>query len=1208
MFWEVFSFELQYRKARTATYVYTGLAFVLPFLTVLSPVLKTAGAEGQTNANAPFVITGLTVLFSFYFTIITSAVMGVVIIRDFEQNTEAILFSTPLKKFDYLMGRFGGSMAVLVLIHFAAVLGLMSAFALGKVVPWEVAWKSKEILPFSSWHYLQPFLLFTLPNILNIGALFFMSGALGRSSIVIYTQGIVLVVLYAIGMTFLRNLETQDLAAVIDPFGVQTFRAYTKYWTPTDQNTTMVALEGVVLYNRLLWTGVGLAALLITYFGFSFNRVRNTRATKKPIASPPIPVFPVPASGTGSPVFNGSTYLQQLGTLSALYFRLTWREVPFLAIVASGVLLLVVNAMKVNSIYGTGSYLTTSAMLTMLNSSFGLFFVIIITFYAGELVWRERSVRFNLIMDTMPIPSVIGLLGKLISLLLVVTSLLLILIVFGVITQALHGYYTFELPVYLGTMFTQTFLSLASYAALAMFVQVMMNNKFLGFVTCIVFLIVNSALGQVGLEHELWRFGSGSLGVFSDMNAYGHFILPFAWLKIYWTAFSLLLLAVAVVFVLRGSDSALRLRWRSGKRRMTRPLVLITLAMGCVFLFSGFFIYYNTTVINEFEPTHDHRSMLASYEKTIKPYESVVQPKITDMNIAVDLYPEDRDFSASGYYYLKNTSAGPITEVHIQQPLDVHLTVRRLEFENGAVLKKNFETFRYSIFQLKETLQPGDSIKMSFSIAYLTEGFEESRATSRIVYNGTFFTNAYFPSLGYNNAFELIERDYRLKHGLREKSGLPSHDDPASRETNIFGDDADRIRFEMVISTSADQIAIAPGDLLKEWSEGNRRFFHYRMTSPMSNFYSVVSARYAVKRDRWKDVNLEIYYHPGHEYNLSRMMAGMKDGLDYYTRNFGPFQHRQIRIIEFPRYALFAQSFANTIPLSEGAGFVLKINNPARDLDMPYYITVRELAKQWWGHQVMEANVKGGPMLSDGLSQYSVLMVMQKNHPQEMMERYLKYELSNYLTGRAAEKGMEQPLRAVERQAYIHSNKASLVFYALQDYIGEEALNAAIRSYRKDWVFHAAPYPAFADLIGHIRKVTPDSLQYLIHDLFETVTMFENRAEGVLYEQTVDGNFEVTINVVSQKFRVDSTGRDEAIPLDDWIDIGIYTESVDGKEKLTYLLKHHITQRDNTFTLILGAKPTRAGIDPLHKLIDKHAADNTLLARQLIEIGNLPVH
>jgi ABC-2 type transport system permease protein len=410
---------------------------------------------------------------------------------------------------------------------------------------------------------------------------------------------------------------------------------------------------------------------------------------------------------------------------------------------------------------------------------------------------------------------------------------------------------------------------------------------------------------------------------------------------------------------------------------------------------------------------------------------------------------------------------------------------------------------------------------------------------------------------------------------------------------SLFGDDADHINFNMQISTDKGQTAIAPGYLVKQWEEGDRVYFHYNMDAPMCNFFSMISANYLVKKDKWNDISLEIYYHPGHEYNLDHMMEGMKDALAYYEKHFSPYQYRQVRIMEFPRYATFAQSFANTIPFSEGIGFIAKIDDPDKDIDFTYYVTAHEVAHQWWGHQVMEAGVKGNAMLSESMSQYSALMVLKNKFTPEIIERYLKYELDRYLQGRAGERKKEQPLEFVEGQGYIHYQKASLIFFALQDYIGEDSVNAAFHRFNEKWRFKDAPYPTSADLLTEIRKVTPDSLQYLIHDMFETITLFENKTETAEFEEKSDNEFEVTLKVTAEKLRADSTGLETPIPINDWIDIGVYGKNVAGKDSLIYLKKHKITQKENEFKIMVKSKPRKSGIDPLHKLIDRHSNDNT---------------
>jgi aminopeptidase N len=482
---------------------------------------------------------------------------------------------------------------------------------------------------------------------------------------------------------------------------------------------------------------------------------------------------------------------------------------------------------------------------------------------------------------------------------------------------------------------------------------------------------------------------------------------------------------------------------------------------------------------------------------------------------------------------------------------------------------------------------------MDFKLSFSTQGFQQGGSNTNVVFNGTFFNNTYFPGLGYNESFELGDDDDRKKQKLKEKERMLERNDPRGLSMSLFGDDADHIRFEMVIGTEADQIAIAPGYLQKEWSNNGRKYFHYKMDAPMCNFYSVVSARYAVKRDKWNDVNLEIYYHPGHEYNLDRMMEGMKDALEHYSITFNAFQFRQMRIMEFPRYATFAQSFANTVPFSEGIGFILKMDDPDKDLDMTYYVTAHEVAHQWWGHQVIEAGVKGNAMLSESMSQYSALMLMKKEFTPEIIERYLKYELDRYLMGRATERKKEQPLQFVEGQGYIHYNKASLIFFALQDYITEDSVNVAFRRFNKEWRFKDAPYPTSEDLLKHIRNVTPDSLKYLITDMFETITLFENKTDSATFKEVAKDKFEVTISVSSEKVRADSTGLETPIAINDWIDIGVYGKNKAGKDSLMYLKKYKITKKENTFKVVVGSKPRKAGIDPLHKLIDRHSDDNS---------------
>jgi ABC-2 type transport system permease protein len=490
---------------------------------------------------------------------------------------------------------------------------------------------------------------------------------------------------------------------------------------------------------------------------------------------------------------------------------------------------------------------------------------------------------------------------------------------------------------------------------------------------------------------------------------------------------------------------------------------------------------------------------------------------------------------------------------------------------------------------------------------------------SPVVSNGTFINNfQVFPSLGYSGGRELVDDQTRKKYGLPKNDLRPHPSDSTALGDTYISKDADWIDFEATVSTSEDQIAIAPGYLIKEWKEDGRKYFHYKMDSKILNFYAFNSARYEVKKEKWNNISLEIYYHKGHTYNLDRMMKGMKAALAYNADNFSPYQHRQARIIEFPRTGgSFAQSFPNTIPFSEGVGFIADVDDSdTGGVDYPFAITVHEVAHQWWAHQVIGADVLGATMLSESLSEYVALKVLEHEHGKNKMRKFLKKALDDYLLQRTLERKRENALMYNDGQGYIRYQKGSLVFYALSDYIGEKNLNNALKKYVEKVQFQEPPYTTSIDMVNYIKEATPDSLQYVIKDMFETITLYRNRIVDASYKELENGKYQVDIEFNVSKYRNDDKGRryygeqkgdtisyktDKmrksilSVKLNDYVDLGIFTEEeVDGKKKEVqlYFKKYHVTQINNKVSIIVDKKPTEVGIDPYNKLIDTQSDDN----------------
>ena len=487
---------------------------------------------------------------------------------------------------------------------------------------------------------------------------------------------------------------------------------------------------------------------------------------------------------------------------------------------------------------------------------------------------------------------------------------------------------------------------------------------------------------------------------------------------------------------------------------------------------AGGTLFYNTNVLNPYQPSKATRKKQAAYERQYRALKDLQQPRLIAAQVRADLEPERGAFTASGTFTYVNKTAGPIDSVIITTS---HPKIRldTLAWDRSATLVHNDSAMGIRILRFDPVLAPGDTARLRYRGRWEQRGFRNNGPETVVVENGTFVNSEYYPVLGYQDGSEITSEEDRKKEKLPPRERMPSIDDESARANTYLNSGADWIDFEATVSTAPDQIAIAPGYLQREYQENGRRVFEYKMDRPIHNFFSFLSARYEVARDTFQGINLEIYYQKGHEFNLDRMMESMKASLAYNGANFSPYQYRQVRILEFPRYATFAQAFPNTVPYSEAIGFILRASDEDDDLDMPFFVTAHEVGHQWWAHQVIGANMQGSTVFSEGLAEYSALTAMEKRYGPANSQKFLAYELDRYLTGRTAETKREMPLMLVENQPYIHYNKGSLALYALRDYIGEDSMNAALSRFVRDKAFQMPPTPRRANSWGTSRKPLP---------------------------------------------------------------------------------------------------------------------------------------
>ena len=1189
-------FEVKNRLKRLSSAIYFFIFFAFAFFIMLGMggSIKgfnvSLGMADKVYLNSPFVLHSCIYLIGgFIGILIIAPLFGQSVYKDFHCGMNPILFSCPVKRQDYLWGRFLGAMISCLVIFSGIAPGLW----LASLSPWvqkELFMENKLI------HYLLPYLTIVIPNILMFGSLFFALVCKFKKMAPVYVSSIILFIGYLVAESFQQDIDSKLLASLLDPFGGSAIHYLTEYWSLAEKNTKLIIWSHFYFYNRLIWLFIGVAPFIYTLFRFRYSlssRMRRRKSKKKEKAQFSREIFSQTTLSLPSLKFGFLSQIKRLVHLSFFEFLQTFKNVYFLVIYLFGI-----SWLFIVSSYDGGAVKTlpvTYSVLELSNINFHLFILILITYYSGELIWRERDLKFHLISDTLPRSNGISLLSKMICLGLLQVVFSVSLLICGILIQSFKGYFHFEIDLYLKHLFGIQFISYFLISLLALFVHTAVNNKYLGHFILILYYIGTVFLPQLGFEHHLYLYGTTPPIIYSDMNGYGPYLKGFLWFSLYWSLFAAILALLTYLLWPRSLALTQKLRFLELKRRLTRPVLVLFLLFCSATVSVGGFIYYNTNILNEYITDKEKNQRRYLYESKYKKFEKLPQPAPYKVDVEVDIFPYKREMKARGQLLFKNKKSTSIQTLLVHYP---SLFVQELSMEWSqptSLLEKN-DVFSFSIYKLEKPLKPSEELSLKFQIAIAHPGFTNKSPHGKIVSNGAFFHGTtYFPTLGYNSSKELPGDKIRRKYGLRPKPRIPKINDMEARKHNFFK--SALIDFSATLSTSKDQIAVAPGYLQREWIDNDRRYFHYKMDHPIWDFYAFISGRYAVKRDKWKDVDIEIYHHPTHTRNLDRMIRAVKKGLEYFSREFSPYQHKQFRIIEYSRPRTFAQSFPNTIPYSESLGFIFDVKDKKeKSIDIPFYVTAHELAHQWWGHQVTGANVQGSEMLSESVSQYSALMVMEKEYDLHKMKRFLKYELNKYLQGRGSENKSEQPLMLVEpEQGYIAYRKGSLIMYALKDYAGEKLLNRALREYIKKTAWQEAPFTTTEEFVRILKKNLPTTLHTLIDDFFKYITLYDNRALTASAKKISGSKYKVHLKTLSKKLRSDGLGKETEMPMKELVDIGVRNKKGD----FIYLKKYPVNPTGEYEIEVDGknGKPYKAGIDPLNKLIDRVPNDNELLVK-----------
>jgi ABC-2 type transport system permease protein len=293
------------------------------------------------------------------------------------------------------------------------------------------------------------------------------------------------------------------------------------------------------------------------------------------------------------------------------------------------------------------------------------------------------------------------------------------------------------------------------------------------------------------------------------------------------------------------------------------------------------------------------------------------------------------------------------------------------------------DTSDFRLYTLLKPLTPGDSVVLEVRSVLSHQGFENGLYAANMLNNGTAL-NGGLPGLGYDDDDEVSSPYVRQKAGLPPK--VPeevAQDDPVGRNQLKAGAKAHLYRMDVTVSVPGDQTAVTQGDLVGQWKENGRNYFHYVADRPgMYPPFVILAARYADKRDSVMldhPVTLDIYYNPDQGYNLDHYMNAYKDGLTYFSKAYGPYTYRNFGQAEASSYGPWEAATTTLNIYHEFNGWNAHFTNPDQ-VDFLFIAASRGLSQQWWRYQVAPNNTVGSLVVSEGLSNYDALVMTGKKY------------------------------------------------------------------------------------------------------------------------------------------------------------------------------------------------------------------------------------
>lgn len=1060
MFRHLLLFDWKFYIRKVSFYVMLFAFWGFGFMTGTSAIIPFP----NITLNSPYAINFFLGLFSLASLIPIVLMTSQSLLREKDNQFEQILYTTPITISSYIISRFSLVFGVAVFTSLLFLIG----YILGHLI---VIDNSERWGIFHLSYYLHCFFAIVLPNIFLCTAIVCCTAWFSKNRMLVYLSGLGVYILYMIVSLFSNSPfmagsspvsdKAMNLAAKLDPFGMAAFFEQTQYWTAIQRNSNILEFSGNFLLNRI---GVILLALILLIVTYNFYKFKITSQKKKKIAIASDQESKHYVYNKTATQLKGNGYfISTILSFLKIDLKSTIKSIPFVVLV---VLTLFMHGMEMHKSIDGGIrlpqyYVTTALMINAISTTLPILLLFAMLFYGSELVWKSKNIHFSSIENTTPFSNVALFISKFVTVFFISILLTFFCITLGIIFQIFYNYPIIDFTAFL-SLFYYIGLPASLCGLLIIALQYIFKNKYIALVITAIFLaITNNLLGNgFGFSHPLTRFANFMPDVYSDITSFSYFSKAFIIKMLYSFSFALLLSIMAIIVF-----------EKSVKKVKLKSFQLLILPLIALFL-SGFLIAKNYHKSSK----ADQLTWQQQYEEKYKLYQKKPQPTITDVKTTIELFPKKNSYTVKGNYVLVNKTQFEITEILISTSNEISWNAIT---SSQLILEKKDVEFGQYLFKTKQTMSPNDSIAISFDFEYKIEPINNHQSFNAIVENGSFMRiSNYFPKIGYNLENEIGDELERKNRNMRLQDALTKIDAPLENPYNY-----EFINFDAIISTEANQTAISVGDLVDNYSKNNRNYFHYKAENIPFRF-AVSSAEYAIQKSKYNGINIELFYEPKHNQNISHLMKSIRNTMQYCETNFGKYPYKTIRFAEISSYT---KGFAGTAyPASvfiNEKQFHIKLDQK-EGFDIINELAGHELSHQWWGNAQLNPDYReGSGLLTETLAQYTRLMMHKKERGEnKMLEMVNLYK--NMYDSEKAFSGEEALFNSSPSNANVIYNKGLVKMYELYLLIGEEKINLALKNLLAKYKFPFQPATSL-NLVEEFKLVSDKNEYKKIEDLFK---------------------------------------------------------------------------------------------------------------------------